>query len=401
MPKPREKIVHKSGHEDEKYYLRFSLPKRIEHWVFMASFTTLGLTGLIQKYANSPVSDTIMGILGGIETTRIIHRVAATIMMLVVVYHVGAVGYRLYVQRKRMTMLPTLDDVRNAWNSLLYNLGLNKSRPQQARYTFEEKLEYWAVVWGTVIMAITGFMMWNPIFASKIFPGQIIPAAKAAHGGEALLAVLAIIIWHFYGVLVKTFNKSMFTGYVDEEDMLDEHPLELADIKAGISGREENPETIRKRARKFWPTYSMIAVVMTLGIVWFVTFEQTAVATIVPAETEVVYVPLTPTPLPTPLPSPTPGPGGALTSWNAGVADLFAQKCTSCHNDSGAPLGGLDLTTYAGAMKGGISGEVILPGDPNASLLIEKQLAGDHPGQLTPDELEQISDWIAAGAPEN
>ena len=83
------------------------------------------------------------------------------------------------------------------------------------------------------------------------------------------------------------------------------------------------------------------------------------------------------------------------------MADLFAQKCGSCHNDSGAPLGGLNLLTYAGAMQGGVSGEVILPGDPNASLLIEKQLAGDHPGQLTPDEIQQISDWIADGAPEN
>ncbi len=401
MLKPREKIVRKSGHEEEKYYLRFSIVKRIEHWVFMASFTTLGLTGLIQKFASSPVSETLIGMLGGIETTRVIHRTAATIMMLVVVYHVGAVGYRLFVQRKRMTMLPTLDDARIAWSSLIYNLGFKKAKPQQGRYTFEEKLEYWAVVWGTVIMALTGFMMWNPISTARFLPGEFIPAAKAAHGGEALLAVLAIIIWHLYAVLIKTFNKSMFNGYVSEEEMLDEHPLELADIKAGIVGREEDPEMIRKRARKFWPTYSVIAVVLTLGIVWFISFEQTAIATIQPAETEVVFVPLTPTPLPTSLPSPTPGPGGALTAWNAGVADLFAQKCGSCHNDSGAPLGGLNLLTYAGAMQGGISGEVILPGDPNASLLIEKQLAGDHPGQLTPDEIQQISDWIADGAPEN
>ena len=64
MLKPREKIVRKSGHEEEKYYLRFSIVKRIEHWVFMASFTTLGLTGLIQKFASSPVSETLIGYVG-------------------------------------------------------------------------------------------------------------------------------------------------------------------------------------------------------------------------------------------------------------------------------------------------------------------------------------------------
>ena len=84
--------------------------------------------------------------------------------------------------------------------------------PQEARYTFGEKVEYWSVVWGTVIMAVTGFMMWNPISTLRFLPGEAIPAAKAAHGGEAVLAVLAIIIWHFYHVHIKTFNKSMFTG---------------------------------------------------------------------------------------------------------------------------------------------------------------------------------------------
>ncbi len=86
-------------------------------------------------------------------------------------------------------------------------------------------------------MIITGFMMWNPIATARFLPGDFIPAAKAAHGGEALLAVLAIIVWHMYGVHIKHFNKSMFTGKISEEEMLDEHPLELADIKAGIANR--------------------------------------------------------------------------------------------------------------------------------------------------------------------
>ena len=399
MRKPLVKTVRKHGDQEENLYYRFSIVKRLEHWIFMVSFTTLGLTGLVQKYASSPVSVSLIDLMGGIETTRIIHRVAATIMMLVVVYHVGAVAYRIYVQRKRMTMLPTLEDARIALNSLLYNLGLSKVKPQQGRYTFEEKMEYWAVVWGTVIMALTGFMMWNPISTARFLPGQAIPAAKAAHGGEALLAVLAIIIWHLYAVLIKTFNKSMFTGYLTEEEMLDEHPLELADIKSGIPGREVDPETIRKRARKFWPTYSATAVLLTLGIVWFVSFEETAIATIPPAETVVAFVPLPPTPLPTPLPTPTPG--GALTAWDAGVGELMVQKCGACHSSTGGNLGGLDLSTYAGAMAGGVSGVSILPGDPNASLLIERQVAGNHPGQLTEAEIQQVSDWIAAGALEN
>ncbi|MCS7039976.1 MAG: hypothetical protein NZP34_10260, partial [Caldilineales bacterium] len=73
-------------------------------------------------------------------------------------------------------------------------------------------MEYWAVIWGTAVMIITGFMLWNPITTTKFLPGSWIPAAKAAHGGEALLAFLAIIVWHVYNVHIKTFNRSMFTG---------------------------------------------------------------------------------------------------------------------------------------------------------------------------------------------
>ncbi len=92
-----------------------------------------------------------------------------------------------------------------------------KTPPQMGRYTFEEKMEYWAFAWGAIIMGATGFMMWNPISTVKFLPGEVIPAAKAAHGGEALLAVLAIIIWHMYGVHIKRFNKSMWTGKMSEK----------------------------------------------------------------------------------------------------------------------------------------------------------------------------------------
>lgn len=396
MPKVRAVQTSKGTIEE---YKRFNLEQRIEHWVFMTSFSVLGLTGLVQRYAQSSISQTLISWMGGIETVRIIHRISATIMLLVVVYHLGAVIYRTYVQRKRMTMLPTLEDVRNAIHALTFNLGLRKDHPQQGRYGFEEKAEYWAVVWGTVVMAITGFMLWNPIGTTRFLPGEFVPAAKVVHSLEALLAVLAIFLWHFYNVLVKTFNRSMFNGYVTEDQMQDEHPLELADIKAGLADPTPDPEGRKKRSRIFWPSYAVLAAGMLVFIYWFVTFEDTAIATVPPLPAEEIFVPLTPTPLPTPRPSPTPAPIEAAT-WEGGIADLFASKCTSCHNSSGK-LGGLDLTSYESALEGGNSGQTIVPGDPQTSQIVIIQSAGGHAGQLSPDELEIVIQWIEAGAPEN
>jgi mono/diheme cytochrome c family protein len=72
---------------------------------------------------------------------------------------------------------------------------------------------------------------------------------------------------------------------------------------------------------------------------------------------------------------------------------LFAANCTACHGSSG----GLKLSNYADAMKGGQDGPVIVPGDPNASLLVQK-MSGNHPKTFTTDDLARIIAWIQAGA---
>lgn len=387
----------------ERKYLRFTVSDRIEHWVQMASFTVLGFTGLIQKFSESDISVALIALLGGIEAVRIIHRIASIGLMLGTIYHLGAAGYKYYVKRSRITMLPTIRDITNAWNIFLYNLKMRQSKPQQGRYTFDEKFEYWAFVWGTIVMGLTGFMLWNPIITAKVLPGIFIPAAKAAHSGEALLAVLAIAIWHFYNVHIKHLNKSMFTGYLSEHEMLEEHPIELADIKAGIAEIPQDPAEISRRKRIFFPIYSIVAAGMLVGVYFFVRGEETALTTVPPAETIVVFAPLTPTPLPTPIPSPTPEPASqtddVIIAWNDGVAPLIEGKCGACHGP--AALGGLDLSTLDGAITGGASGPAVIPGDPDGSLIVTRQTSGDHPGQLAQNEIDFVIEWINAGAPED
>lgn len=288
-------------------YERFPLARRIEHIVMLLSFTTLGLTGLPQKFPNAGISVAFVDLIGGIENLRTIHHVAAIIMMFGTAWHILVFGYMAYVRRTRLSMLPSLQDAKDGLQAFMYNIGISKTFPQMGRYTFEEKMEYWAFVWGAIVMGATGFMMWNPISTVQFLPGEIVPAAKAAHGGEAVLAVLAIIIWHMYGVHIKTFNKSMFTGQMSEEDMLHEHPLELADIKAGIAERPVDPATLRKRQRIFFPVAAVLTIFMLGGIYGFVNAEDTALETIErqPPTVE-VYVPQTATPAPTQTLTPPP-----------------------------------------------------------------------------------------------
>lgn len=392
-----------------RMYVRFTLSQRSQHLLTLLSFTTLAVTGLIQKFSQSPVSLFLLRLFGGIETARVIHHTAAAILMLVAVYHMIELGYKLFVLRVRPTMLPGLQDIKDAWMAFAYNLGFGKSRPQMGRYTFEEKAEYWALVWGILIMGLSGFLLWNPILATKFLPGEFIPAAKVAHGGEAVLAVLAIIVWHMYGVHLKRFNKSMFTGRQTETEMLDEHPLELADIKAGQSERLVDSLTLRKRQRVYYPAAGVLAIVLLGGVYGFINGEQTALKTILPQPNQPeVFVPQTLTPIPTSLPTATPLPalaqGATSTPSNASVtwegsAGAILQKCAGCHGGT-TLTAGLDLSTYAGALKGAQDQPVIAAGDAAKSQLVIVQQAGDHPLELTSDELNAIIEWINAGAPE-
>ncbi len=384
-----------------RQYERFHWTQRIAHALLLATFSLLGLTGLPQKFALAGWAQAMIAFFGGIETTRLIHHVSAIVLMLLAIYHFLDTGYKIFVRRTSLSMLPNLKDVKDALQAFTYNLGFGKSRPQMGRYTFEEKAEYWALIWGTVIMAITGFMMWNPISTSKFLPGEIIPAAKAAHGGEALLAVMAIVVWHMYGVHIKKFNKAMWTGKQTENEMLHEHPLELADIKAGLTQRSIDAKILRKRKVVFFPIAGVLAAVMLLGVYGFVTGEKTAITTVLPISSPVaIYVPQTPTPRPTALPTAT---AGVVSSegltWDKTVGALFQAKCSTCHGANLA-TNGLSFATYAQAIKGAQDGVVIIPGNVEGSKLIVIQSANNHPGQLSADELTIIKSWISAGAPE-
>ena len=212
---------------------RFSVPQRVEHIVLLISFGTLAFTGLAQHFSGNPLAAAFIQLLGGIETVRIIHRIAAIVLALGCIYHIIVLAHKIYVKRIELTMLPGPKDITDTLDVLRFNLGLTKEHPRLPRYNFGEKVEYWAMIWGTLVMGLTGFILWNPIVAAKILPGQFIPAAKAAHAGEAILAILAILVWHFYNVHIKSLNKAMFTGKMSPHQMDEEHGEELDRLIAG------------------------------------------------------------------------------------------------------------------------------------------------------------------------
>jgi formate dehydrogenase gamma subunit len=280
-----------------KEYPRFRLAARIEHAILIVSFTILAVTGLPQMFAETTIGQNLIEWMGGIEAVRVVHRWMAFLLVAGSVYHLFTSAYRFFVKGERMAMLPERKDGRDLVQWVRYNLGLADEPPRMKKFNFGEKFEYWALVWGTAVMIITGFMLWNPIAVTRLLPGQIIPAAQAAHGGEALLAVLAIIIWHMYNVHIKHFNPSMFTGKLPRHQMEEEHALEMERLDKGGKPWPELELPVRRRRERNYIIASVIVGGLILALlIWVFTFEETALETIDRATRE-VFVPLqTPSP---------------------------------------------------------------------------------------------------------
>lgn len=287
-------VIHTPG--DEPEYPRFRLMARIEHMTLLVSFTILCLTGLPQKFPFSPLSQWMIGLFGGIEMTRSIHRWAAVALILGSIYHLLTSSYRLFVKHEDMRMLPDLKDGFDLRDTVAYNLGFTDEPPKMRKFNFGEKFEYWAVVWGTGVMIFTGFILWNPIAATRFMPGSYIPVAVLAHGWEAVLAAVSIVIWHLYNVLGKHRNVSMFTGTLSHKIMEEEHALELERLEAGGDPwKVISPEILARRRKIFLAVASVVVILAVALVAWMFTFEDTAI--IVPQATRDIFVPLA-TPIP-------------------------------------------------------------------------------------------------------
>lgn len=222
--------------ETGKTIVRFTLAQRIEHLVLIISFNVLAFTGLPQKYFYTAWAERIIVFLGGIERVRAIHRFFAVVLILEAVYHAVAVLAARLAGRDRGDMGMSFQDVRSVLGDIGYLLGLRPDKPSFGRYDYRQKFEYWAVVWGTIIMAATGLIMWLPEVATRWLPGILVPAARVAHGGEALLAILAVIIWHFYNAHFRPdifpMDPAMWSGRIPLDRLEHDHRAEYERLAA-------------------------------------------------------------------------------------------------------------------------------------------------------------------------
>lgn len=222
----RKKAAAKREHA-RRTIVRLTLNQRVQHWLLLASFILLVLSGFALQYPDSWLS----WVSGSSELVRrSLHRAAAIVIIVVGAYHISYLLITREGHSWLKDMLPGVKDVKDVLQNFGYYLGFKVSKPKIARFGYAEKAEYWAVVWGTLIMGITGLMIWFKIGWFGFLPRWWIDIALAVHFYEAVLATLAIIVWHFYHVIfdpdVYPINWAFYDGHEADELYQEEHELD-------------------------------------------------------------------------------------------------------------------------------------------------------------------------------
>lgn len=219
-------VTRKTSSRQERTFTRFDLGQRWEHALLFLSVTVLILTGLPQKYRDLSWSQDLLSTPERLDLIRQIHHVAAIVLTIEAVYHIGRAIFLMSRRKLSAAMFPNMQDVRDAWHMLQYLLFLRKDKPAFGRYNFEQKVTYWFLFFGLLVMGVSGFIIWFPVQFTQFLPGGVVPASKMAHSTEAVVAAIFIVIWHLYHVHIERLNLSIFTGRLSEEEMRKYHGKE-------------------------------------------------------------------------------------------------------------------------------------------------------------------------------
>ncbi len=225
---------------------RMSTNQRWQHLILLTSFIVLVITGFALKFPNSWIAE-LLGNGNGERLRSIIHRVAGVILIGAGVYHIFYLVITKEGRRLICDFAPRPKDAFDAWGTMRYYLGLGGEKPKFGRFNYAEKAEYWALVWGTALMAVTGVMLWANVSTGNLLARWWVDVATAIHFYEAILATLAIVVWHFYQVFldpdVYPMNWAWWDGKMPVEHYRHEHGLDTDAIaEADAKAKAEQPK---------------------------------------------------------------------------------------------------------------------------------------------------------------
>ena len=250
---------------------RFSRVQRLWHLGLIIIFMTLAVTGLTWMYIETPWGKGLADLFGGIQNTLEVHRLVGLAMLVFFIGHLLWLLFQLLWRQRRKndslfgkgSIIFMWGDVVGFFQHLAWIVGA-RDKPSFEQWSWWEKFDYWAVWWGTLIVGITGLMLYNPVLTSDYLPGWFLNIALWVHRLEAILAMGHIFTIHFvvehYRPHTFPFNAAMFDGMVSLEEANNDHPAWIARLKqeGRLESRLVTPPPVLVRIAYFGFGYAII-----------------------------------------------------------------------------------------------------------------------------------------------
>ncbi len=236
-------IERRSAEEGRSWVLRFDRTQIVQHLLTTVAFIALVVTGFALRFPDAWWVVALADV-GMTEALRgDLHRVFAVVMIITAFYHMYYVFVTRRGRQEFRSIVPTWQDVKDFANNLRFYTWRTTKKVEFGRYDYSQKAEYWALIWGTILMILTGLVLWFPQWSVKILPSWIVPAAQTVHYYEAWLATLAVLVWHFFFVIFHPEEYPMswtwLTGKMSEESVKRHHARWYKDIarrRGGAAG---------------------------------------------------------------------------------------------------------------------------------------------------------------------
>jgi cytochrome b subunit of formate dehydrogenase len=263
---------------------RFDRATRWLHVVIMTTFLGLSATGLPLLFSEAPWARLLASLFGGFHGAGIAHRIFGAGLLLAVVWHVANVFWRAFVRGERGlfwgpdSMTPQPRDVVQFFQQMRWFFGAGP-QPDFEHFTYWEKFDYWAVLWGTAIMGAAGLVLWFPVAASRVLPGWMFNVALFVHGAEASLAIGFIFVVHFFNGHLRPGKFPMdlviFTGSVPDHELREERRAEYDRLHrsgrlAGLAVPEPLPAVVRRGQ-----VVGTMGLVLGIGLVVLIVYAVT------------------------------------------------------------------------------------------------------------------------------
>jgi cytochrome b subunit of formate dehydrogenase len=219
----------------ENEILRLDIHQRIQHWLMLLSVTLLILTGIGMRFSGSFIGKALIFLEGGFEARGYLHRVSAILLIITILYHLFYILFSARGHDEFMKIILRKRDFVDFWNTLLFDIGKRSEKPKLDWYSYREKFQYWAFVFFSLLMTLSGIILWFHKWFFGMLPKWTFDIAIEIHGWVGTLILIFLVLWHLYIVHLSPgkfpMSKSWLTGKISLRELEEDHPLVLEKLK--------------------------------------------------------------------------------------------------------------------------------------------------------------------------